>query len=43
LVLQVVGVLPDVDSDEDGLTVADRAVLVSGGDDGEARAVVDEP
>src|SRR5947209_6198334 len=43
LVLEVVGVLPDVDAKQRGLTVADRIVLVRGGDHGERRAVVHEP
>ena len=43
LVVQVVGVLPDVDAEQRRLAVADRVVLVGGRDDREAGAVVDEP
>src|SRR5205807_8226195 len=43
VVLQVVGVLPDVDAEQRRLAVADRVVLVGAGDHRQTRAVVDEP
>ena len=43
LVLEVVGVLPDVDAQQGGLAVRDRAVLVGGRDQGESGAVVHQP
>src|SRR5215207_1296382 len=43
LVLQVVGVLPDVHADQRRLAVGDRVVLVGRRDDRQARAVVYEP
>src|SRR6187200_1138278 len=43
LVLEVVGVLPDVDAENRRIAVHERRVLVRSRDDGEARAVVDEP
>src|SRR5204863_8782493 len=43
LVLEVVGVLPDVHAEERGLPVGDRRVLVGRGDDRESGAVVHEP
>src|SRR6266576_672664 len=43
LVLQVVGVLPDVDAEQWGVGLRDRRVLVSGRVDGKARPVMDEP
>src|SRR5712691_1466720 len=43
LVLEVVGVLPDVDAEQRHLAVADRAVLVRRRQHGETGAVPDEP
>src|SRR3954466_15359499 len=43
LVLEVVGVLPDVDPDQRRLPSRDRRVLIGRARDGEARAVVDQP
>src|SRR3954464_6405641 len=43
LVLEVVGVLPDVDAYQRRLAGRDRRVLVGGACHGEARAVVHEP
>src|SRR3954467_8926574 len=43
LVLEVVGVLPDVDPDQRRLAGGDRRVLVRGAGDGEPGAIVDEP
>src|SRR2546428_11536846 len=43
LVLEVVGMLPDVDSEERGLAVRDRVVLVRGRDHREVAPVLDEP
>src|SRR3954449_4303818 len=43
LVLEVVGVLPDVDSDQRRLPRGDRRVLVGGARHREPRAVVHEP
>src|SRR5919198_5986758 len=43
LVLQVVGVLPDVDADERGLALGDWVVLVGRADDRQSGPVVDEP
>src|SRR3954469_13746442 len=43
LVLQVVGVLPDVNAQQRGLPLRDRVVLVGRSDDRQAGAVVDEP
>src|SRR5205807_2019763 len=42
-VLEVVGVLPDVDAEQRGLALADRVVLIGSGGNGQAGAVVDEP
>src|SRR3954452_17348129 len=43
LVVEVVGLLPDVDAEQRGVALHDRAVLVGGRIDGEAGAIVDEP
>src|SRR4051812_21735495 len=43
LVVEVVGVLPDVDAEQWHVALHDRAVLVCGRVDGEAGPVVDEP
>ena len=43
LVMQVVGVLPDVDAEQRRLAGRYRVVLIGGPDDREARAVVDQP
>src|SRR4029453_15926824 len=43
LVLQVIGVLPDVAADDRRVTVGDRCVLVGARDDREAGSVVDQP
>ena len=43
LVLEVVGVLPDVDAEQRRLAAGERRVLVGAADHGEAGAVVDEP
>src|SRR5262249_2266158 len=43
LVLEVVGVLPDVAAEQRHAAVGDRRVLVRRGDDGEAGGVFDQP
>ncbi len=43
LIVEVISMFPHINADDRGQTVRERAVLIGGGDNSEAAALLDEP